>query len=106
MPRSRAAASNAPATTSPNSDRSLSTATRSQPRSAAQPAAAAACAESLGITRPKLRSPVCWTSGTSSEPALGATRSWAPLAGETWSIRPPLVIGSDERVAPDWKSPR
>ena len=61
---------------------------------------------SLGITRPKVRVPLGWVSGTSSAPGNGPTRSPAALAGETWSMRAPLVTGSEARVAPDSKSPR
>ena len=84
---------------------------RAHPAGAQPPcpaAAASACASSLGITRPKVRSPVAWTSSGNWSPAPrnGCTRSMAELAGETWSIRASLVIGSEARVAPESKSPR
>ena len=64
-----------------------------------RPRRPSACTASLGITRPKVRSPLGWTSSGSWSPAPrnGCTRSTAPLAGETCSIRASFVIGSENR---------
>jgi hypothetical protein len=48
---------------------------------------------------------VVWKAEMSSEPGNSETRSSAPLAGETCSRKALFVMGSDARVAPDWKSP-
>ena len=82
----RSSASRKPATSErPNVGAIRAVATRRRPSCSTQSAPAAPCAESPGITRPKVRSPLGWVSGSSSSPGKSSTRSSAELAGETCS---------------------